>query len=214
MSVQRALISAAGHVTADELRRYFDRTEAGSGFVNRLVFTCVCRSSVCRKQLADAAGHARKQNRMEMDEQVWAIWHAVYPELSEGLPGLLGAVTSRAEVQVIRLALLYALLDQSSVIQPTHLKAGLAVWEYAEASARHIFGSTLGDPLADDILRSLRAHPESLSRTETCNLFKPHRDRETIGRALELLQQKDSARQSSARPMAGLWRCGVHVDHL
>ncbi|MDQ4147072.1 MAG: hypothetical protein M3120_05215, partial [Pseudomonadota bacterium] len=84
-------------------------------------------------------------------------------------------MTSRAEAQVIRLALLYALLDQSSIIQPTHLKARL-VWEYAEASARYIFGSTLGDPLADDILRSLRAHPESLSRTETCNLFKRHRD--------------------------------------
>ncbi len=60
-------------------------------------------------------------------------------------------------------------------------------------SARYIFGSTLGDPLADDILRSLRAHPESLSRTETCNLFKRHRDRETIGRAPELLQQKNLA---------------------
>ncbi|MDQ3797589.1 MAG: hypothetical protein M3294_08530 [Pseudomonadota bacterium] len=89
MSVQRALISTAGYVTADELRRYLDRTEADSGFVNRFVFTCVCRSSVCRKQVAAAAGHARKQNRMEMDEQAWAIWHAVYPELSKGLPRLL-----------------------------------------------------------------------------------------------------------------------------
>ncbi len=164
MSVQRALISTADHVTADELRRYFDRTEASSGFVNRFVFTCVCRSSVCRKQLADAADHARKQNRMEMDEQAWAIWHAVYPELSEGLPGLLGAVTSRAKAQVIRLALLYALLDQSSIIQPTHLKARLAVWEYAEA--QHATYSGL--PLAIELLMTFCAHcARELRRTDT-----------------------------------------------
>jgi hypothetical protein len=53
------------------------------------------------------------------------------------------------------------LLDHSSVIQPTHLKAGLAVWEYVEASARYIFGSALGDRDADDILRALRARAQA-----------------------------------------------------
>jgi hypothetical protein len=121
---------------------------------------------------------------MVMDGQARAIWWAVYPALSEGLPGLLGAVISRAEAQVMRLALLYALLDESDAIKVEHLNAALAVWEYAQASARYIFGSAVGDPIADDILRSLRANPEGLSRTDISNLFKRNRDAQTIGRAL------------------------------
>ena len=40
----------------------------------------------------------------------------------------------------MRLALLYALMDCSDVIQVEHLQAALAVWAYCEASARRIFG--------------------------------------------------------------------------
>jgi hypothetical protein len=49
-------------------------------------------------------------------------------------PGLLGALTARAEAQVIRLALLFALLDKEGSIGVAHLKAALAFWRYCEAS--------------------------------------------------------------------------------
>ncbi len=88
-----------------------------------------------------------------------AVWAEVYPKLSEGRPGLLGAATSRAEAQVMRLATIYALLDKSAVVRAEHLMAALAVWEYAEQSAKYIFGSALGDPTADAILRALRRAP-------------------------------------------------------
>ena len=51
------------------------------------------------------------------------MWCAIYEKLSEGKPGLLGAVISRAEAQVVRLALLYALLDCSKLIRAEHLEA-------------------------------------------------------------------------------------------
>ncbi|HKF93984.1 MAG TPA: hypothetical protein VKB96_05140 [Gammaproteobacteria bacterium] len=57
------------------------------------------------------------------------------------------------------------MLDQSKVIRPEHLNAALAIWEYAKNLARHIFGSAVGDPVADQILRSLRVSPGGLSRT-------------------------------------------------
>ena len=52
--------------------------------------------------------------------------------------------------------MIFALLDRSKEIREEHLRAGLAVWRYADASARYVFGSTLGDPTADEILRALR----------------------------------------------------------
>jgi len=73
-------------------------------------------------------------------------WAAVYGDLSEGQPGLLGAVIGRAGAQVLRLALLYALLDGQAFVDEPHLHAALAVWDYCEASARFVFGESLGDP--------------------------------------------------------------------
>jgi phage/plasmid primase-like uncharacterized protein len=43
-----ACISIVGHITAPELRTYFDRTEMANGFGNRFLFACVRRSSSCR----------------------------------------------------------------------------------------------------------------------------------------------------------------------
>jgi hypothetical protein len=38
-------------------------------------------------------------------------------------------LTARAEAHVIRLALLYALLDGQNTIQPEHLHPALALWD-------------------------------------------------------------------------------------
>ena len=52
---------------------------------------------------------------MKRDEKARELWEEVYPELSDGQPGLVGDVTSRAEAQVLRLAALYAVLDFSTM---------------------------------------------------------------------------------------------------
>ena len=72
-------------------------------------------------------------------------WKHVYPKLSSGHPGLLGAVTARAEAQCIRLALEYAVADELDVIDRHHLLAAIALWERAESWAGYIFGAALGD---------------------------------------------------------------------
>ena len=63
---------------------------------------------------------------------------------------------ARAEAQVIRLSLVYALLDGKDVIDTAHLKAAMAVWAYCDELATQIFGDSIGDPVADDILVALR----------------------------------------------------------
>ena len=73
------------------------------------------------------------------------------PVLTDDRPGLLGAITGRAEAQVLRLSCLYALMDQSAVVTRQHLTAAIALWDYAAQSAQYLFGDSLGDPLADDL---------------------------------------------------------------
>jgi Protein of unknown function (DUF3987) len=87
---------------------------------------------------------------LTLDEEASELWESVYDELTEGKPGLLGAMVARAAPIVLRLACLYCLLDQEQVqVQPPHLRAALALWRYCEESATYIFGDSLGDPMAD-----------------------------------------------------------------
>ena len=58
----------------------------------------------------------------------------VYPELSEGKPGLVGAMISRGEAQVMRIACMYALMDKSQTVGIKHLEAALSLWEFSELS--------------------------------------------------------------------------------
>ena len=104
-----------------------------------------------------------------------------------------GAMLGRADAQVVRLSLLYALVDRSSEIRREHLEAALALWEYAEASARFIFGAGLGDHVADEILRLLKAAPEGLTRTQISQSFGGHRAAADMARAFGLLERNGLA---------------------
>lgn len=181
-------IGIVGHITRDELRRYMDATELANGLANRFIWIRVRRSKVLpfggrldAAQLAHYAGllrevmlFARRCGRLAFGDAAAAMWVRVYPSLSEGRPGLLGAVLGRAEAHVVRLASLYAMLDRSSMIGPEHLRAALAIWEYSERSAAHIWGDALGDPIADSILSALRQRGDVMTRLEIRNLFSGH----------------------------------------
>ena len=195
-----AHVSIVANVTEEEVRRYLTETERANGFANRFLWLLVRRSKVLpeptaipgdeleplAQALRAVVGFARTVGPMVRDADARAMWAEVYPVLSEGHPGLVGAILNRAEAQVLRLSVLYALLDCSPMIRPAHLKAALAVWEYAEASARRIFGDRLGAPIADVILDALRRRGP-LRETDIHGLFARHKKAEEIQRALDTL---------------------------
>ena len=117
--------------------------------------------------------------------------HEVYGGLSEGKPGLVGALTARAEAQVLRLQCLYALLDGSDTIRAEHLIAALALWRYCEASVHYIFSGLTGNNVADRILEELKATSNGLTRTEIRDLFDRHQKAGAINDALSMLQALD-----------------------
>ncbi|HPO15412.1 MAG TPA: hypothetical protein PLI09_18355 [Candidatus Hydrogenedentes bacterium] len=201
MTATGAHISIVGHITRDELLRTLTATETGNGFANRFLWLCTRRSKCLpdggnlhdddlmplAAEIRDALTFARGVDELHRDGDAGDVWRAIYPELSEGLPGLLGAVTGRAEAQVMRLALIYALLDGSATICRPHLEAGLAVWDYCFQSARFIFGDSLGDPVADCIVTALSNRPQGMTRTDISAMFGRHKTTEQIERALSCL---------------------------
>jgi hypothetical protein len=205
--VSGAHISLIGHITKDELLRRLESTELANGLCNRMLWVCTQRSKLLPhgggdvkvgdilRKFNDATNFARKrgQTRIQMDDDAKEFWSEIYAGLTEGRPGLLGAVTNRADPQVIRLALNYALLDQSEVISKKHLEAGLAVWDYCYASAQYIWGDAIGDPVADTILAALRQNKNGLTRTDISVLFGKHKY-QAISLALAALAEQGRAR--------------------
>jgi hypothetical protein len=174
----------------------------GNGFANRFLFACVRRSKLLPfggalddqmvqelgGKIAHAIRRARSIDRVTMNLAARALWRDIYAKLSESRPGLLGALTARAEAQVVRLSLLYALWDDKNEIEPSHLLAALAVWNFCQDSVTYLFGDALGDPVADIILQGLKgAGSAGLTRTDISGLFSRHAEAGQVGRALEEL---------------------------
>jgi len=221
-----AHVSIVGHITADELVRLLTGTEAANGFLNRFLLFAVRRSKLLPEggnfegidwapilsRLSTAVEGGRRAGRLGFDETARRRWWEIYPALSEPSPGLAGAVTARAEAHVVRLALLYALLDGAGQIGPTHLEAAVALWGYAAASARWTFGDSLGDPLADEICRAVLEAPAGLTRSELRDLFSRNRSSKDIGHALQRLvaagRVSVERRQERGRP-AEVWRANT-----
>lgn len=217
-----AHLSMVGHITREELLRYLDATEIANGFANRILWVLVRRSKllpegghVDERALSDwsrklelALDFARRQDDVVRDADARELWAQEYTRLSEARPGLVGALLARGEAHTLRLSLLYALLDSSPVIRVPHLRAALALWDYAERSVLHLFGDSTGNPDADAILRALRAN-ERLSRTQISSLFGRHRTASQIDRALVLLLERGLAQvdteQTTGRPTE-YWR--------
>ena len=151
-----AHISVIGHITRDELGRELTAIDMANGFANRFLWAAVRRSKVLPeggrldeaevRRLAEQLGRvlrwARCGAEIGRDDRARGLWAERYLDLSEGQPGLLGAVTSRAEAQVTRLSLIYALLAERTKVAEMDLQAALAVWDYCERSASYIFGKS------------------------------------------------------------------------
>jgi len=219
-----AHVAIVGHIPADELVKLLTATEAANGFLNRYIVCLVRRSKLLpdggRIDLVDdwepllsklraAVQTARQAGRLTFDEAARRRWWDLYATLSEPEDGLAGTICARAEAHVVRLALLYALLDEAQQIQLSHLEAALALWDYAERSAHWVFGDSLGDPLADEIYRALLEEPDGLTRSQVRDLFSRNRRSKDIGQALQQLAASGrihaERHHQRGRP-AELWR--------
>jgi uncharacterized protein DUF3987 len=202
MKATAAHVCIIGHITKAELLRHLTDTEAANGFANRFIWLLVKRSKALpfggEWFKVDVASLVRRlSSALEFGsvpvEATWGddardIWARVYGPLSEGKRGLFGAVVGRGEAQVMRLAALYAVMNKSHEIESEHLLAALALWDYAEQSARYVFADATGDPVADQILEALRASgKKGMTKTEISHLLGRNRSAARIDRALILL---------------------------
>ncbi len=218
-----AHVSIVAHITNEELQREIrDTAEMFNGFANRFLWCFSARSKLIPNNvplpegylneeihsLREALVFGRKQGLMRRDEAAEGLWAKAYERLGSDPGGLLGGATNRGEAQVVRLSVLFAVLDCSPVIREEHLRAALAVWEYCGESARHAFGERIGDPLMDKLAAGLKASGvQGLSRTQIHgDIFQRNQPGERIAAALVRLEEMGLARKI---PKEGESREGV-----
>jgi len=212
-----AHISIVGNITKEELLRGMLCDEMDNGFANRFLWACSRRSKALPeggklwkvKDSPELAALRADFNRIHgtvsgpvvRDPEAADIWGrddvpgvGMYAELTRERQGLFGLATARAAPIVLRLSLVYALLDGSTTIRREHLDAAYEVWRYCEESAHYIFGDTLSDAVADTILKALRGEPLGLTRTDISRLFAKNKSKPEIDNAIKLLQNKKLVR--------------------
>jgi hypothetical protein len=203
LAVSGAHLGIIAHITGAELRRELTDAELMNGFANRFLFVYVERSQLLPfggqvpeqalvpliDELAEVVAHEWGHETIILDSDAREIWPEQYARLNESRPGLYGSATDRGDTQVIRLALIYALLDRSRMIGIDHLRAALEVWRYCDDSARYLFGGRLGDRVAEFVLAELQASDQGyLDRIKIYDALQRRVTKREIDVALEHLE--------------------------
>ena len=197
-------MSLLGHVTQFELMSLFKDTEVFNGLGNRFLWACVRRSKYLPiggqpsdEELQSLAGElgsilrdVQRLQRLRFSSEAEAHWRAVYPVLEADKPtAFVDALTARSAAQVIRISLVYALLDHSYSIELPHLMAGLAVWDYCEQSVAVMHPAPARNDLEGKVIRALKTAGESgRTRTELNKDLGGHHKTEQVAWSLRKLK--------------------------
>ncbi len=204
-----AHVSVIGHITKTELFTCLNEVESVNGYANRFLWFAVRRSKFLpfgagevdsyqlanfQRKLSERIRFSQTVNRMIFTAETRNLFASVYQTLETSRFGFLAKITQRATAYVCRLSCVFALLDGKDEIEREHLEAGLAVWQYAEDSARYIFGGRIGDKTAETILNALRESENGMTKTEIRNLFDRHITKEKLDAALQFLLENNLAK--------------------
>jgi hypothetical protein len=181
-------ISLIGHSNKDEILATFDKILISNGFANRFLWCASKRSKLLpnaeyldwnnHPDVIAALKEAFRQRFANIDEpfrfyrtqDANALWEKIYYKLNnQKHVSFLDGVLVRDTSHLLKLAMIYAVLDKTNKIETIHLEAALAVCDYSQASARWLFAEHTGNPLANAIYRALLRELAGLSKTQISN---------------------------------------------
>jgi hypothetical protein len=228
-----AHVSICAEITPADLRRHLDDVEVANGFANRFLYVAVARwkdipnpqplpdAEVIRltnrlaavvKHAEDIAQDVTLRGELTRTPAADARFSRVYGDLRREHPGLTGALLARGAPHVVRLSLLFAVLDQARAIDVPHLDAALAWWEFCKQSVALIFADRTGDRTADRIqLEMLPGERKTFSQIRD-NLFAGKVTASALKDAVELLVALGRVRLHKQRGTRG--RPAMVVERL
>lgn len=219
-------INLVTHITGYELRKVLVENEVQNGFANRFLWVCARRTGIVAfpkrakdsdvqriaLRLRTALKTARSRKDLCMDAEARQRWEEIYRTVSIDEVGRAAAFTARGEAHILRMALIFALLECGETIKVKHLNAAYCLWLYSDASIRHIFCSAEGvegDRDAQRVLTALRRRA-AMTQSDMHKLFNNHKPKRHL---IELLTQLEGVnkiyqdvRKGNGTKSARVWR--------
>jgi len=207
-----AHIVIVGHVTPGELRIRLKEAQLVGGTMNRFLPIASRRTKLrpdggnipeeildeFGAKLAGSLDRSWAADRIERTAAADQLWRDRYPHLRRSRPdGPVASMLARGVPQVLRLSLVYALADGSGVIDEPHLRAALALWSYAEATAEWMFGTEVDTGEVDELVQFIAGGgTRGRTRTEiSSGHFQRHRKADEIETMLTPLIKDGRVRQ-------------------
>jgi hypothetical protein len=194
--------SLLAHITPTELREKLTDNDAANGFLNRILLVHSVRTKSLPNggnvlnwddEIATLQGikaFAQGVGAIRRSPEANELWCSFYEELKGNIPsGLWGKAVTRGCAQVVRLSMIYALMDLSETVQAVHLRAAKAVWEYCNASARWALEENRLSPDALKLHTALCAGAKNRTHIVT-NVFNGKRNKSQIDAALKELAEE------------------------
>jgi hypothetical protein len=166
-------VSLISHITPEELREKLTENDAANGFLNRILLARAARTKDLSeggkplywddevRTLQGTVEFARGLGEMKRTQEAREYWATIYGPMKNNIPpGKWGNAVSRGCPQVVRLSMIYALLDLSQQVKIEHLQAAKAVWDYCFHSARWALEECRYSKDAQKILEALHYGPK------------------------------------------------------
>lgn len=162
IQMSKTHVCLVGHTSPDELRKQLTSTEAANGFANRFAWVATRRSKVLSRpqmlsekemkmyavQLTESIRFAASlEDGVRMSEAALDVWDGIYYAFANRIDtgGIKSGLTHRAEAYVLRIACILAVTQQSAVVEPEHIRAAKALWDYVESSIEYVFGADIDE---------------------------------------------------------------------
>jgi hypothetical protein len=176
-----AHISLIGLITKSEPLRSIQEVENQNGFSNRILWIASYRREIIPRpkailwqkdhpnivtRIGEVLATFGANNKRELDwsKEGKIAWDTFYRSLKGYGSSIVGSIIARSAAHVLRLTMLYTVLDYSALMEPKHLHAANAFWQYCVRSAQWMFRENTGNKIADRIYWALRRAPEGLTR--------------------------------------------------
>lgn len=197
-------INILAHITQFELKCLMSQSDIHNGLSNRFLWACVRRTKKLAfpkpmpsqlvdryaGNLADALERAETgEPEVKLSAEAREYWGVEYHKVSSDKHGVIGSITSRAEAQVMRLSLLFCLLDGTTEIEKAQIEAAINLIEFCNKSVEFIFSTPAESEDgsdADKLLIALGKCP--MTQTQINKLFSGHRKRHELTSLLSELQ--------------------------
>lgn len=146
-------VTVIGHATPRAIDGELTANDFANGFVNRLTFIrvnvqpAVARPAGMTDEEIDASVSMLReifttvhQGEYRLTDQAWKEWERSHERYRFTGDTRSAEALGRTRAQVIRLALIYAIIDCSKIIDTRHLRAAIAVVDHSVGTVKQLFG--------------------------------------------------------------------------